>query len=180
VPLDGLPDKTPEEARALGAATACLRLLENVGGKSVRQQLVYSQVLIFDGQPTAAERLLREMLGTGSTLQHRDLAVRNVLLAILLQEDFERAAAWGTAAVTEFPRDFALQYNLAVSFAWLNRVDEFRAATDKIAEQAGSMGMPSWLQEAVRNQAPRLASALSSTAVEVEQSFGLGVHQERE
>ncbi|MHC5211295.1 MAG: hypothetical protein ACYTG2_11305 [Planctomycetota bacterium] len=45
VSLDGVPTQTPEEARALAAADACLRILANVEGNTERQQLAYSQVL---------------------------------------------------------------------------------------------------------------------------------------
>jgi tetratricopeptide (TPR) repeat protein len=172
VPLDGVPERTPEEARALGAADACLRILENVEGSTERQQLAWSQVLLFQGHPAEAERVLGRLLRTEQLLRYRELAQRNLMLSMIRQGKYAAAAESGEAALHERPDDAVVLFNLTVSYAHL--VDH--AAFDRVSSALARViadGDPAWLVQLVRYEIPRIAGDLQVAQARVEQTLGV-------
>jgi tetratricopeptide (TPR) repeat protein len=170
VALDGVPAQTPEEARALGAADACLHILENVEGETERQQLALSQVLLFRDQPTAAEQLLQRLLQADRLLKYRDLVQRNTILSMIRQEKYAEAVELGEDVLAERPGDSCLLFNLAVAYAHLRDLKGF----DRVAaELAASMKRcaPSWLVTVLRYEIPRFAEDLDVDQRRVDQCF---------
>jgi len=172
VALRDVPQQTPEEARALKVARSCLTILDNVEGESERQQLAWSQVLIFESNPAEAERVLRRLLDSGDSLAHRELAQRNAMLALIRQGKYVDAIEVGDVAIEERPADVSILFNLAVSHAYLGDRRHFDRVARILASEVAN-GAPRWVIDALRYEVPRFAEILAESSVAVERSFGL-------
>jgi hypothetical protein len=82
IALRDVPHQTPEEARALKVARSCLAILDNVEGASERQQLAWSQVLIFEGKPAEAEQVLRSLIDRDVSPENRHHVLRNTTMSL--------------------------------------------------------------------------------------------------
>ena len=172
ITLSDVPKQTPEEARALKVARNCLAILDNVEGASERQQLAWSQLLIFEGNPAEAERALRKLLETGVSAVNHQFALRNVLMALNQQRKYAESAEFAERALLEYPDDCALLYNLSVAVASLRDRERFRAVSSRFAGLA-QRGLPEWLRGAVRYEVPNFASTLGMSPADIQECFGL-------
>jgi len=172
VALREVPQQTPEEARALRVARTCLEILDNVEGPSERQQLAWSQVLIFEGQPADAERVLRRLLARGVSDANCIHVLRNTTMSLNEQRRYRDSVEFAKSALSQCPNDCILLYNLAVSLASLKAQPEFRAVSSRLAE-LGSQEMPTWLRRLISFEAANFADRLDMTQSEVFRCFGL-------
>ena len=181
VTLLHLQDVPLGESNALSTASTCLSILENVEGQSERQCLAYSQVLIFSGNPVAAEDLLRRVLARGDELAHKDLAEWNIMFAMMRQRKHADAVNFGTAVLLQRPDDGVILYNLAACYAWLRNHERFEAMSARLASllARSDEGAPEWLISLLRHEAPEFASCFDLTIEAIERKFGLSKFDRR-
>jgi hypothetical protein len=172
IALRDVPHQTPEEARALKVARSCLAILDNVEGASERQQLAWSQVLIFEGKPGEAERVLRRLLDEGNSLAHRELAQRNAMYAMMQQRKYEDAVALGLTALSERQNDCVVLYNLAVCHASRRNRSEFEVVSHRLARHVAD-GSAAWLVRLLQYEMSNFAKSLETSPADVAASFEL-------
>jgi hypothetical protein len=172
VALRDVPQQTPEEARALKVARSCLTILDNVEGDSERQQLAWSQVLIFEGNPAEAERVLRGLLASDRLLSHRELAQRNAMYAFMQQRKYGDALALGLEALAERADDCVVLYNMAVCHASLRNRSQFDAVSHRLAQHVAH-GSPEWLVQLLKYEVDNFAKSLNTSPSDVAASFSL-------
>ena len=176
IALRDVPQQTPEEARALKVARNCLAILDNVEGASERQQLAWSQVLIFEGKPAEAERVLRRLLDEGVSAENRGYALQNTTMSLNQQRRYTESVEFAQRALVQSPDDCVLLYNLSVALASLQDSGQFRAVTSRFAELV-PRGIPDWLSKLISFEAPNFADRLGMSQRDVVHCFGLNAGQ---
>ena len=177
VALRDVPHQTPEEARALKVARSCLAILDNVEGASERQQLAWSQVLMFERKPAEAERVLRSLLASPSGLDHVELVQRNTMLSLIRQEKCEEAISLGRQFLNDRPDDSVVLLNLAVAHAHLRQVSAFEAVAQRLATLCTTTA-PTWVGSLLHFEVPRLADDLGVDRVTVSRLLGFSAGSE--
>jgi hypothetical protein len=91
--------------------------------------------LICAGRASEAEGVLRGMLGEGSNAELRLHLLRNLQWALNRQRQYEASVELGKSACREYPDDWQLRYNLAVSSACAGN----RTLFEETARQLGKV-----------------------------------------
>jgi tetratricopeptide (TPR) repeat protein len=172
IALRDVPHQTPEEARALKVARSCLAILDNVEGASERQQLAWSQVLIFEGKPAEAERVLRSLIDRDVSPENRHHVLRNTTMSLNAQKRFTESVEFAQHALTLCPNDCVLLYNLSVALASLADAHRFKAVSSRFAELVPEQ-VPEWLRRLISFEAANFSDKLGMSQVDVVRCFGL-------
>jgi len=172
IALRDVPQQTPEETRALKVARSCLTILDNVEGASERQQLAWSQVLIFEGKPAEAEVALRQLLSNGISAGNQLHVLRNTMMSLNRQRRYAESVEFAETALHQCPNDCVLLYNLSVALASLRDLDNFKRASSRFA-RLDQKNVPEWLRHLVSIEAENFADRLSMSKTEVLEYFGL-------
>jgi hypothetical protein len=112
-----LPTKKPNEPDALVAAGDCIEILEQLEGKSERQQLSRAVWLICGERAGEAESLLTRMLEAGVSPPGQLHANRNLLWSLLRQYKFDRILSLEATVLEAFGGDWECLFNLVVAAA---------------------------------------------------------------
>jgi len=177
VVLRDVPQQTPEETRALKVARSCLTILDNVEGESERQQLAWSQVLIFESNPAEAERVLKRLLDGGVSCGNLGYALQNTTMSLNQQKRFADSVEFAQRALAQCPNDCVLLYNLSVALASLRDPQQFKAVSTRFAELVPK-GIPDWLRRLISFEAANFAERLDMSQGDVVRCFGLSTASE--
>jgi hypothetical protein len=119
-----IPLTAPAEADAIGAAGSCISILEELEGRTERQQLAHAIELICGNRPAEAEELLSGLLST-VTPANRLHAIHNLMWAQIRQGGFQRALSTGVSMLVDHPDDWLITYNLVAASVRLGRRADF-------------------------------------------------------
>ena len=160
VELGRVPVTHPAPDTALDDARACLARLEQIEGRSGRQQVAVGLCHVHAGEPAAAEVVLRRVLQRDDVAPvTRQNAARNLQLALLRQERFTEALAAADEHADEWPDDPARLVNVCFASARLSDVARFESAARQLADvqsRAPSERVADWLSSLI----PQLARDL--------------------
>jgi RNA polymerase sigma factor (sigma-70 family) len=160
VDVGSVPLTRPAPATALEDARACLSRLEQIEGRSGRQQVAMALAHVHAGESAAAEVVLRRLLLRDDLAPvTRQNAARNLQLALLRQERFADALAAAEEHADEWPDDPARVMNACFAAARLADRDRFERSAHELVNlqrEAPTARVGDWLTSLL----PQLATDL--------------------
>lgn len=148
----------PSRDSALAEAERCLAHLEELEGRTGRQQVALALCRIHDGRADDGEAILRSLLSENVPLAPltRQNVSRNLTLALLRQDRFAEALSEVDQAAATWPDDPVRVMNECFASARLGDRSRFRGAAQQLIELQASEPsalVQSWIEGPLRNLA---------------------------